>query len=92
MTKQLNQFKPASGSDVGNLQKKLTQEVTKKISASDKKVEELSEALEGQKKDIADNSGLLKDLLIGIENLEDNLKNINKEMNYWRNPKVQEAE
>ena len=34
----------------------------------------------------------MKDLLIGIENLGDNLKGIHKEMDYWRNPKVQEAE
>ena len=52
LTKQLNQFKPASGSDVGNLRENLTQEVAEKLSASDRKVEELSTALEGQKKDI----------------------------------------
>ena len=65
----------------------MTKEVTKKISGCDRKVEELSAAVEGQKKGIADNSGLLKDLLIGIENLGDNLKSINKEMDYWGNPK-----
>ena len=80
LTKQLNQFKLTSGSDVGNVQEKLTQEVTEKISESDRKLEELSVAVEGQKKDIADNSGLLKDLLIGIENLGEKLKSINKEM------------
>ena len=52
-------------------------------------MEELSAAVEDQKKDIADNSGLLKDLLIGIENMGENLKNIQKEMDYWRNPEVQ---
>ena len=87
LTKQLNQFKLASGSGVGNLQENLTQEVAEKLSASDRKVEDLSTAIEGQKKGIADNSGLLKDLLIGIENLGDNLKSINKEMDYWGNPK-----
>ena len=30
LTKQINQFKPASGSDVGNLQEKLQQEVPEK--------------------------------------------------------------
>ena len=55
-------------------------------------MEQLSQALEGQKKSISDSSGLLKNLLIGIENLEDNMKNIQKEMDYWRNPEVMEAE
>ena len=47
----------------------MTQQVTEKLLASDRKVEELCTAVEGQKKNIADNVGLLKDLLIGIEDL-----------------------
>ena len=30
--------------------------------------------------------------MIGIENLGDNMENIQKEMDYWRNPELQEAE
>ena len=30
--------------------------------------------------------------MVGIENLGENLKSINKEMDYWRNPEVQEAD
>ena len=44
-------------------------------------------ALEDQKKSIANNSGLLKDLLIGIENLGENLKSINQKIDSWRNQK-----
>ena len=80
LTNQLNHLKPASGSDVESLQEKLTQQVTEKLSASDKRVQDLSVALEDQKKNIADNSGLLKDLLIGIKNLGENLKSINQEL------------
>ena len=60
-----------------------------KLAESDKRVDTLSATLEGQQKTISDNSDLLKDLLIGIENLGENLKDIHKEMDYWRNPKVQ---
>ena len=35
---------------------------------------------------------MLQNLLIGIENMGDNLKNIRKEMGYQRNPEVREAE
>ena len=45
-----------------------------------------------RKKSVSDSAGLLKYLLIGIENLGDNMENIRKEMDYWRNPKVMEAE
>ena len=77
---------------LGIYRKNCNKKFQKKISASDKIVEELSVAVEGQKKGIANNSGLLKDLLIGTENLGDTLKGINKEMDYWRNPKVQAAQ
>ena len=55
-------------------------------------MEELPATVKGQKKSIADNSDLLKDLLIGIENLGENLNSINKEMDYWHNPEVQEVD
>ena len=55
-------------------------------------MEQLSTAVEGQQKNISDNSELLKDLSVGIESLGDNLKNMQKEMDYWRNPEVREAE
>ena len=48
--------------------------MTEKLLASNKRVQDLSVALEDQKKNIADNSGLLKDLLFGIENLGKILK------------------
>ena len=66
--------------------------MTEKLSASDKRVQDLSVALEDQKKNFVDNSGLLKDLLVGIENLGENLKSINQELDSWSNPEVQEAE
>ena len=52
------------------------------MAESDKRVDTLSATLEGQQKTISDNSDLLKDLLIGIENLGENLKDIHKEIDY----------
>ena len=52
----------------------------------------MSHSLKEQKKAVTDSTGLLRDLMIGIENLGDNMKNIQKEMDYWRNPEAQEAE
>ena len=52
----------------------------------------LSHSLEEQKKSVTNNTELLKDLMIGIENLGDNMKNIQKQMDYWRYPEVMEAE
>ena len=77
---------------MGGLQEKLSKEVTQKISVSKWRIELLSQSVEEQKKSVADTNELLKNLMIGIENPGDNMKNIQKEMNYWRNPEILEAE
>ena len=48
--------------------------------------------MEKQKNSVADTNELLKDLMIGIGNSGDNMKTYKKEMDYWRNPEVLEAE
>ena len=52
---------------------------------------QLANSLE-QKKLVDNSTTLLRDLMIGIENLGENMKNIQKEMDYWRNPEVMEAQ
>ena len=80
LTKQLNSFKHASAEIVGNLQENLSKEITQKIAVSEKRIGELSQSVENQKKSVEDTNELLKDLIIGNENLGDNMKNIQKEM------------
>ena len=48
--------------------------------------------MEQQKKSVEDTNELLKDLMMGLENMSDNLKIIQKEMDFQRNPEIQEAE
>ena len=59
---------------------------------SEQRIELLSQSVEEQKKSVTYTNELLKGLMIGIENLGDNMKNIQKEMDYWRNPEVLETE
>ena len=49
---------------------------------SEQKIRELSQSAENQKKTVEDTNELLKDFMIGIENLGNNMKNIQKEMDY----------
>ena len=49
---------------------------------SEQKIRELSQSAENQKKTVEDTNELLKDFMIGIENLGDNIKNTQKEMDY----------
>ena len=92
MTRQLNSFKPTSADVVGDLKENLSKEVAQKLSDSEQKVNQLSDSLEEQKKSVNNNAGFLRDLMIGIENMEENMKNIQEKMDYWRNPEVMEAE
>ena len=92
LTKQLNTFKLASVEAVGSLQENLLKEVAHKLSGSEQKIEVLTQYVVEQKKIAKDTNELLKDLMMGIENMSDNMKNMQKEMDYWRNPNVLEAE
>ena len=92
LTSQLNAYKPASAENVGDVQKIFSEQVAQKLSVQEQIMDLMSHSLEEQKKAVTDSTGLLRDLMIGIENLGDNMKNIQKEMDYWRNPEAQEAE
>ena len=92
LTRQLNSFKPTSVDVVGNLEKDLSTEVAQKLLASEQRMDLPSKLLEEQKKSVSDSADLLKGLLIGIESLGENMKHIQKEMDYWRNSEVMEAE
>ena len=92
LTKQLNSFKTASAETVGSFQEHLSKEVAQKISVSEQKIGELSQSVENQKKSVEDTNELLRDLMMGLENMSDNTKFIQKKMDYWRNLEVQEAE
>ena len=67
-------------------------EVTEKLVASDKKkVEELTETVKTQQKTITHTVGLLRDLMVNIENLGENMQNFQRKVENWRPPEIQEA-
>ena len=92
LTSQLNRYQPANGPQLDSVQEKLSVQFSERLSATDERMRKLHAVVEEQKKNLSDNSDLLRDLMVGIENLGENLKSINREMNYWRNPEVQEAD
>ena len=60
------------------LRKSLSEKATQQLSIQEQRMELLSNSLEEQKKSVSDSAGLLKDLLIGIENLGDTMKTSRK--------------
>ena len=62
------------------------------MAASEQKIGEFSQSMENQKKSVDATNELLRDLIVGLENMIDNVKLIQKEMDFQRNPEGQEAE
>ena len=78
--------------DVSASQNKLAVEVTEKLAASRKNAEELAETFKNQQKTITATTKLLRDLMVNIENLGENMQNFQREVENWRHLEIQEAE
>ena len=51
----------------------------------------MNQSVEIAQQKAADNIGLLRDLLVGLENMGENLKRCREETEEWRNPDLQMA-
>ena len=92
MTRQLNAFKPASGESVEDIQKQYSEQLNARLTLQSERMDKITESVDRQQKTASENAELLQNLLIGVENLGENLKSIHQEMDYWRNPEVQATE
>ena len=86
LTTQLNQFKPASADEVAGSQNLLSSAVEEKINLQSVRIDTVSENVKEAQKSALDNAELLQNLLVGIENLGDNVKQLREEMNAWGEP------
>ena len=81
LTRRLNNYMPANESTLGELRGEMMFEVTNWLIGIEQKVTQLIGELEKQTKSAPNNSGLLLDLMVGIENLGDDMKKI---VVYWK--------
>ena len=79
LTKQLNNFEPVSKNVAGEREQRISTKV----------IESLNQSVEIAQQEAADNTGLLQDLLVGLENMGENMKRFREEMEEWRNPDLQ---
>ena len=84
LTDQLNKFQPASEFAVGVTQEKLSEKVQQQFDAQSDRIEKLSETVLESKKESQTTADILKDLLVGMENLGENFKTMQQEMNAWQ--------
>ena len=92
LTKQLNEIRPVSEKNVGDVQKEFSAQFEQRLTLQSSRIDTLSEAMEKSQKAAEDNTEMLQNLLIGIENMGDNLKQFREEMEGWKTTELQNAE
>ena len=80
LTMQLNKFQPASEQAVGVSQGKLSEQVQQQFDAQQERIQKVSDVVLESRKDTQTNADTLHNLLVGIENLGENVKNMQEEM------------
>ena len=91
LTEQLNQFKPASTSDVMGSQLLLSSTVEDQLSLQSQRIDTVSESAQQAHKTAQDNAEILHTLLVGMENLGENVKQLREQIVSWEEPGEQEV-
>ena len=86
LTAQLNQFKPASVQAVGEVQGKVSEEFQQRLVAQSERIDKLSESVIQSQKTAQDTAEMLQTILVGMENLGENFKQLQENMDYWQMP------
>ena len=63
-----------------------------RLNLQSERIDNVNIAVEKAQKTAKDNSDMLENLLIGIENMSENVKQCREEMEEWRNSNIQEAD
>ena len=91
LTNQLNRFKPASVAEVSGSQEQLSSAVDERINLQSQRIDTVSESTQEARKTAHGNSEILHDLLVGMENLGESVKQLREEVNAWGGPEDQEV-
>ena len=86
LTDQLNRFKPASVADVSGSQELLSSAVEEKLNLHSVRLDNVSEIANEAQKTALETSELLHNLLVGMENLGDNVRQLGEKVNAWGGP------
>ena len=74
LTEQLNQFNPASEAVVGSAQKQVSEVVEARLNLQSQRIDSVNESVQKAQKTAADNAEMLHNLIVGIENMGENIK------------------
>ena len=91
LAEQLNKFKVASVTDVSGSQQRMSEAVEQRLTLHSVRMDSISDFVQEARKTSAENAENIKNLLVGIENLGENVKQLREEMRGWEEPEMQEA-
>ena len=84
LIEQLNKFRPASEHTVGVVQDKVSEQLQQRFDAQSERMDQISATIVESQKEAQTNADVLQNLLVGIENLGENFKNMQEEMVAWQ--------
>ena len=90
LTEQLNLFKPASVVQVQGSQKEISAAVEARLNLQSSRIDAVDESVQRTEKTAVENAEILHNLLVGMENLSDNVKQLKKEMKEYGDLEAQE--
>ena len=74
LTEQLNKFRPASEQAMGVLQTQVSEQLQQRFDAQTERIDQLSISVNDSQKSAQNNAEMLQTLLVGIENMGENVK------------------
>ena len=80
LTKQLNEFKPVSEAVVGKANKQVSDEVNTRLNLQSERIDLVDESVQKAQKTASDNAEILQNLLIGLENMGENVKHLGEKI------------
>ena len=77
---------------MGGVQKQMSEKFEQRLTLQSNRMDSLSENVQKQQKTAEGNAQLLQNLLIGVENMGENLKKYREKMESWKTSEFQDAE
>ena len=79
LTKQLNDFRPVNVEHVGVAQKQVSENIEQRLNLQSNRIDDVTESVQKAQRAAEENAELLQNLLVGVENMGENLKNFREE-------------
>ena len=74
LTKQLNDFRPVNVEHVDDAQQQVTEKFEQRLNLQSNRIDVVTESVQKTQMTAEDNAELLQNLLVGVENMGENLK------------------